>query len=376
MNKVGYLTSHASMNFGGLLQAYALQETIREMGYSCEIINYKPEVHDLKKHPIQFVMQRKGFLRTSLFGIQHHKEMQTRIEIIERFRRDYFSSKPDYPVGVPKLPEISKKYDILCVGSDQLWNLSQKDNENRVYMLDFEHSCKSFSYAISFGDGLQKMKREIEASLPLVSKFSAVSVREQEGADFLFSHGIEAKVVLDPTLMVDTEFWERFKGTKRLIEEPYILIYGFENANQKYEDLISGARKAAEMLNLPVINPVFSPKSGNVGFKNYLNCGPIEFINLVENARVLITNSFHGSIFAVLYDTPFVAIKGRNSGKDSRKANLFKLLKMEDRLVYPDEEWIKDKLLEKKYDMVESLLVEPRMKSKEYLHDALRRCES
>lgn len=376
MSKVGYLTSHASMNFGGLLQAYALQETIKEFGYSCEIINYKPEMHDLRKHPIQFVMQRKDFIGKSIFGVLHRKEMRTRMEIVERFRKEYLCPQPDNAIGMSDLPEITKQYDILCVGSDQLWNLNQKDNENRVYMLDFEHSCNSFSYAISFGDGLQKKKQEIEAAIPLISNFSAISVREREGADFLLSHGINSTVVLDPTLMVNTEFWDKIRGTQRLVEEPYVLVYGFENANQSYKDLIFGARKVSKLLNINVVNPVFSPALGNAGFNNYLNCGPIEFLNLVENATVLVTNSFHGSIFAVLCDTPFLAIRGRNSGEDSRKANLLRLLEMEDRWFYPDEEYRREKVLEKKYDKVETLLANQRMQSREYLQSALRRCEN
>lgn len=375
MKKVGYLTSHASMNFGGLLQAYALKEMILSLGYDCEIINYTPQVHDIKKHPIQFVLQRKGFINKAIFGCFHRKDLKKRMQIIGDFRRKYLNPQPSNALEVTDLPMSCKKYDLLCVGSDQLWNLHQKDNENRVYMLDFDHVCKSLSYAVSFGDGLQNKEKEIEDALPLIKKFTSISVREQEGKNFLEEHGIDAEVVLDPTLVVDESFWNRFRGKNRIVSKPYILVYGFENAHQKYGDLIAAARKAAGILKLPVVNPIFSPALGNAHFENYYICGPEEFVNLVENAEFVVTNSFHGSIFSVLCSTPFIAIKSRGIGIDSRKTNLLRILDMENRLVFPDEKWDMKELMLSDFEKNRELLGKHRKNSVDYLVKALKRCE-
>ena len=172
---VGLLTSHSSMNYGGLLQAYALREKIRECGYNCNIINYKPKVHDINKHPIKFVIQRKNFIKKGLFGIVHHDEIRQKMELLANFRRIYFDVEDDNVIDFKNLGDASKAYDILCVGSDQLWNLNQKDNENKAYMLNFDHSCPSFSYGVSFGDGLQEKKQDIENALPLIKQFECVS---------------------------------------------------------------------------------------------------------------------------------------------------------------------------------------------------------
>ena len=372
MKRVGLLTSHASMNFGGLLQAYALKETIKGMGYDCEIINYKPQVHDIKKHPLQFVLQRKGFIKKSFFGVTHYNELRKRMVLISNFRKKYYNIEDSYVVTEEMLSEESKKYDALCVGSDQLWNLSQKDNENRVYMLDFDYSCPSISYGISFGDGLQIKKKEIQDSLPLIRRFRHISVREREGQTFLSENNINAELVLDPTLMVRSNFWNAFKRKEKLVENPYIFIYGFENANQKYVDLIEAARKASKKLNKQVINPIMTPDLSYAGFTNMPICGPIEFINLVENANLVITNSFHGTIFSCLFNIPFISIRSKLSGKDTRKTNLLHLLCMEDRNVYWEDEWNWNEIMNMDNSKVDNQLNELREKSRHYLENALQ----
>ena len=374
MKKVGLLTSHASMNFGGLLQAYALQQTIKEFGFECQIINYKPQVHDLKKHPIQFVLQRKGFIKKGLFGVAHYGELKKKMSIIRKFREEYYGINEESVITKERLPAETDKYDILCVGSDQLWNLNQKDNEDKTYMLDFAHNCPSVSYAISFGDGLQKKRQEIEDALPLIRDFNYVSVRENEGKEFLDSHGISSALVLDPTLLVDTGFWDRFRNEERIIQEPYILVYGFENANQRYCDLIRAARRASEILNIKVVNPVMTPDLGNSGFENLYECGPEEFINLIDNASLVVTNSFHGSIFSSLFSTPFIAIVNRGSANDSRKGNLLKLLGLEKRAVGCDENWNMDEIMSFNFDSIDELLQAARLNSRIYLKHALEEC--
>lgn len=370
VKRIGLMTSHASMNFGGLLQAYALKETIKKLGYECEMVNYKPEVHDLKKHPLQFVFGRKGFFKKGFYGVTHYKALKERMQVISSFRKKYYEVDDSSFFGFDQLPEACSKYDLLCVGSDQLWNLNQKDNENRAYMLDFEHHCPAISYAISFGDGLQKKKEMIEASLPLVQAFRSVSVREQEGKDFLAEHGISSEVVLDPTLMVDPEFWNRFRTKKRIVKGKYILVYGFENASQKYADLIRAAKKMSEILDLPVVNPIMTPDLAYAGFKNYTKCGPLHFLNLVDNAEMVVTNSFHGTIFSALFGTPFISIKSDIGSMDPRKVNLLHMLNMEFRMYGPDERWDMNKLLSDEFDITDRLLSYRKM-SLDYLSNAI-----
>ena len=78
---------------------------------------------------------------------------------------------------------------------------------------------------------------------------------------------------------------------------------------QKYADLIRAAKKMSEILDLPVVNPIMTPDLAYAGFKNYTKCGPLHFLNLVDNAEMVVTNSFHGTIFSALFGTPFISIK-------------------------------------------------------------------
>ncbi|MBQ6350674.1 MAG: polysaccharide pyruvyl transferase family protein [Methanobrevibacter sp.] len=365
--KVGLLTSHASMNYGGLLQAYALQQTIISLGFDCEIINYKPHVHDLRKHPIQFLTQRKDFIRKGFLGITNYSALKSRIEKFDSFRRSYFKLGSEHTVTLDLLPEEAKRYDCLCVGSDQLWNLNQKDNENRVYMLDFPYEGKKISYAISFGDGLNKKRESIIDSLPLIQQFSAVSVREKEGLDFLLKNGIDASLVLDPTLMVNTEFWNRFKRKKQQIEGEYILIYGFENAYQKYDDLVFSGKRLSKKLGLPVINPILTPGLSYAGFRNFYECGPVEFLNLVDHASFIVTNSFHGSIFSLLFSRPFISITNENGMIDARKKTLFSTLGVENHIANPSEKWNMDLFQSEPLEKTNNSLYELRRKSTNFL---------
>lgn len=348
MLNVGLLTSHSSMNYGGLLQAYALQEKFGELGCKCTIINYKPQMHDIKKHPISFIMQRKNVISRSIFTIKNYSAFKKRMQIINEFKDQYFHSSPVMTISKDEIKEEADKYDIVCCGSDQLWNLSQNDNANKAYMLDYDRNNYTISYAVSFGDALKIKKQELSDSTELVRKFDAVSVRDDASAEFLREHGVDAAGTLDPILLIDEKFWERFQG-KKVINHPYILIYGFENANQKYEDLIKVAERFSYELRLPVVNVLMNPKIAKRNFENIYDCGPVEFLSLIQNATLICTNSFHASIFSIIYNRPFVSVFGCKGEKDIRKASLLSMLGLEKRAITLESHWNIEEIMNVNY---------------------------
>lgn len=368
--KVGMLTSHASMNYGGLLQAYALKTTIARMGHECDIINYKPQMHNVKEHPVKFVLERQHFVQKAWFGLTRLQAFRQRRELIDRFRADYLSPSPRKTVTVGEIPREAKEYDVVCCGSDQLWNLNQKDNENRAYLLDFDRSNTAITYAVSFGDGLREKYDETVASLPLIRHFDSIAVREVEGQDFLAKNGVKAELTLDPTLLAEDAIWDRFRFPA-CVEYPYILVYGFENAYQKYDELVAAARRLSDCLGLPVVNPVMNPDMAKARFVNKYACGPREFFNLVEHASFVCTNSYHGTIFSFLLDRPFIAVFDEGSPREGRKATLLDMLHMESRGVSSRDPWNMEKLMQVDYAKARKLLQEERERSMNYLAKAL-----
>lgn len=168
----------------------------------------------------------------------------------------------------------------------------------------------------------------------------------QGGQTFLKEHGVDATITIDPTLLADISLWDRLPDHD-LIGKPYILVYGFENAHQCYEDLIAVTRRASRELGLKVINPVMAPPLVKAGFNSYFGCGPEEFLNLVRHAKLICTNSFHGSVFSFLMQRPFLCVFGKEGEKEVRKANFLSTLELEHRAVSVDDAFDMDILLRK-----------------------------
>lgn len=374
MLNVGLLTTHACMNYGGVLQAFALQNTIESLGHICTIINYKPEMHNIREHPMQFITQRKDAFAKVFLSISHFQQLKRRLELFDTFRIKRLKVEPSTTVTKNDIAVEALKYDVICCGSDQLWNLGQKDNQDCAYMLDFPKKEYRFSYAVSFGDGLHVCKNRIMQSLPLLQKFDRISVREPGGQAFLKEHGVDATITIDPTLLADISLWDRLPDHD-LIGKPYILVYGFENAYQCYEDLITVTRRASRELGLKVINPVMAPPLVKAGFNSYFGCGPEEFLNLVRHAKLICTNSFHGSVFSFLMQRPFLCVFGKGGAKEVRKANFLSTLELEHRAVSVDDAFDMDILLRKDDARSYEHLELNRQNSLRWLRETLGRLE-
>jgi hypothetical protein len=368
--RIGLLAFQGSMNYGGVLQVYALQQTVKSMGHDCPIINYIPDMHDFKKHPLQYVLRRKNSLEKALFGLSNYDDFKTRQQLFSKFRSERLVLSPQQPVGYANLAQEAFKYDVVCVGSDQLWNLNQPDSANRAYMLDFDRSNRSITYAVSFGDGIRQKPEETIAAIPLMKRFSSISVREQEGLDFLHAHGIDAELALDSTLVADKNVWGPFLGKAPIVEGKYILVYGFANANQSYGDLIDVSKRASHELGLPVICPVMTPTMGRAGFTNKFACGPEEFLNLVEHASLVITSSFHGCVFSYLLNRPFAAVYG-DGRPEPRKDTLLALLGEEERKLSPIQNPDYDRYLHCNFEYADKRIASSRESSLRFLKNAI-----
>lgn len=367
MKKISTITFHASYNYGSCLQAYALQEVIKKI--MNEKINY--EIINLRT-PVQKEMYKsffekkdfKSFIKKIIFHSKK-KELYAKELLFEKFINDYLNITKEYN-SLEELKKEKWSSDIYIAGSDQLWNKYALDFDWSNY-LEFIDNGKKISYAASFGQNEQKWtKAEKERIKKNLLEFSSLSVRDTESFNNIKKLiNIEPEIHVDPTLLLKKEEWEKILPNKKIYNKDYIFLY-----NLKDKEYVKLAHKISKRLKLPVL----ISKDGKIeeifyGFKRKFDVGPLEFLLLIKNAKLVLSSSFHGTIFSIIFHKPFFALKGK---EDFRIQTLLKKMNLENRSI--DFNDYKEKCKEAynlEFNEADKLLEEERKKSKEYLERAL-----
>lgn len=302
--KISILTIQ-SINYGNRLQNYALQQTLMRFGHEVESLRRDPGL----KGPAQ---SKYRFLRSYIGRIRHLRDSAS---CFRRFdRKIHFSKLIVHPRFVS--PGIESEYDGFVVGSDQVWNPDFDFNSELDY-LPFVERHNKISYAASFG--VSNIVSNRERIGELLKGFSALSVREDAGSRIVRSlAGVEAEVVLDPTLLLDAEEWSDVEERPRFIHEtsPFLLKYVLG------EDIhVKDIEQFALKEKLQIVD--LCDKT--------LPVGPAEFIWLISHAKLVCTDSFHASIFSLLFHRPFVIFERRSADADmsSRFDSLCRIFGME-----------------------------------------------
>ena len=367
MKKISTITFHASHNYGSCLQAYALQETIKKIANNkieYEIINLRTPI---QKEMYKLFFEKKdfkSFVKSILF-YKNKKELYKKQELFELFLNNYLNLSKEYS----SLEELEKEQwssDIYIAGSDQLWNKYAIDFDWANY-LEFIKKGKKISYAASFGPRKQEWsKDEANRIKNNLKNFEYISVREKGSFDNVKKLiGVDAEVHVDPTLLLKKEEWEKILPNKKIYNKDYIFLY-----NLKDKEYVKLAHKISKRLKLPVL----ISKDGKLeeifyGFKRKFDVGPLEFLLLIKNAKLVLSSSFHGTIFSIIFHKPFFALKGKD---DFRIQTLLKKMNLENRSI--DFNDYKEKCKEAynlEFNEADKLLEEERKKSKEYLERVL-----
>lgn len=329
MKKVGIMTWYKYDNYGTVLQAYALSYTLKQLNCNPLFVNYHP------RKAVEGIVNKKLILKKikvviSDFIYQKYYSAD-RIKLYDEFRKIHIKeTKPCN--NYPELHALNDIFDGFVCGSDQIWSPSVFDEK---YFLSFvDDDAKKIAYAPSLGLTKitdESIKKQIKK---LVSLFGHVSVREQQGAELLKSLiGKDIQVVLDPTLLLNTQNWNALLEKSDFEDKElgdYLLCY-FLNPDYKYQIEV---RRLAKKFNLKIISiPMYKQcVLGKVPFE----VGPLEFISLIKNAKYVCTDSFHGMAFSINYNVPFSAFlrfgdKNPNN-QNSRVLSLLNLLSLEDRI--------------------------------------------
>lgn len=360
--KIAISTWYSNGNFGGTLQAYALQKTLTDFGYTSEFINLVDETSS-KSYKIKRKIKDMAILAYK------PKFYISRLKIFKFVRENLEISKPYYTYY--ELKEIgNEKYLAAICGSDQIWaNVGDKIDD--LSYLTFICPDRRIAYAPS--TGYNKIDKSLEKKFKqYVDEIRFLSVREKQGAEFIKElTGNEAKVVLDPSLLLNKQQWEKEikKNNNKLGTEKYIFCY-FLGDNKDY---ISYACELSKKTGYKLIG-LEAKYLSQRGIKK-VTAGPIEFLNYINNASYVLTDSFHGVCFSINLGKEFTVFKRFKDddpkNQNSRIINILEKVGLEDRFISPTDSV--DKLIKNKieHNNVQIVLDRERCKSLTYLKSSI-----
>lgn len=347
--KIGILTFYKVLNYGAVLQAYALQRALQKLGHEAFLVNYQPEALTKPYKVIHFKMLRhpsyclKLFRRIFLF------------KPFEQFERQFLKEGNPY-LSLKELIENPPGVDAYIVGSDQVWRTFFSGGED-TFFLPFENNALKISYAASCGGDYAFLQDE--RKVQLVRNFNAISVREQALGAELEKYNIPSQTVLDPTLL-DGDYAEFIRENKL---GDYILVYNVvSNANFR-----SKLRYLKKLTGLPVIN--IGPNHICGADKNLLGVSPADWVNLLYHARYVYTNSFHGVAFSVNFKKNFLYVPNGHVG-DGRVIGFLSDIGLQETVINKTEDI--DRRVATKYPFVDNgYLTKMREMSNRFLMEAL-----
>ena len=361
--KVGTLTFHRSNNYGAVLQAYALQTVLDQLGTTSQIIDY---VRPVKEESVFFPWW--GFKNCIIngFTLLHYTKAKLRYARFQEFRKNFFRISPKSYHSCEELEKAPPEGDAFICGSDQIWRPVLDHNRLRVYYLDFisAKKVKKIAYAPSFG--VSSVSGEFMQFIrPLINDIPYLSVREKTGQQIISQAAErEAQIVLDPCLLLRPEDWSPI-ALPPCVDPPYVLVY-CQSQRRSFRDLVRHLKK---LTRLPVV--VISPTALNLipdADHVIFEAGPQEFVGLFANASCICTNSFHATAFSLINRRPFWTTPIRLA--NSRLADLLNMIGLSNRQVNGAEDF-PDAPLEIDYSRAQEILDEARRNSITFLKNAL-----
>lgn len=308
--KIGVLTFHAAYNYGAMLQSYALFSYLTNKGYDVEYLDYRTEKMLTQYRLLSRPNSLKSILRNIVVLLTTYKTDKRRQEKFEQFlKRNIRLSRRIS--SADELSQASCDYDVMVCGSDQIWN-TELSISDEAYFLGFSDGHK-IAYAPSFGTCNKISDKEIE----WISGFNALSVREESGRKFLNkSLGQNVPIVVDPVFLLNKEQWYKFVPEKSLVEGEYIYFYTVGERHKSIETTQLIARKLG-------LRVVVSQSCGYTApypkdWIRIYDSGPLEFLQLIKNAKLVVGSSFHCAAFSIVFNQPFYTL----NPTDPRISNL------------------------------------------------------
>ncbi len=313
--KIGILTLHRANNYGAVLQCYALQQALTEVGHDVYVIDYRQPDTELSYKPISKerihrclsrpIALAKDILCTPLYYIKAKK--------FDQFRAKYLRCTQPFS----RLDMMPQDFDVYLIGSDQLWSIQCMGGHiEPVFFGNFPHPASSriMGYAISANEdslntiGLEQLKQ-------YAANFDCISIREAGIANWLKANNVcDARIDIDPTLLLNPTEWIKLASKQRPCKQRYLLSYYLMPEQKEV------AKKVARSHGLKYIE---------LGHKAH---SPADFLTWVKHAYCVVGGSFHITVFSILFNRKFYIIQ-KNSGFDIRSASLLKSLGLENHFI-------------------------------------------
>lgn len=350
---IGIVTQSLKGNYGGILQNFALQQVLLSLGHKVITFDYmqKPRFVDYLRCRVKRIL-RLADSRLEYYPKRNHPQI---CDFIDRniFKTHMFWNR--------YRSSLISWYDIqaLVVGSDQVWRPCYNHYlEDSFLQFARGYKMPKIAYAASFGTSeWEYTTKQARVCSKLLANFTAVSVRESSAINLASKLGAKAEQVLDPTLLLGKDGFDKIlnSATKTNDNDPYIGTYVLDKSEKKF-DLITQLQSELG------INLLLSSTQNEAGM------GPIEWIQRIKDSRFFITDSFHGTVFCILYHVPFVALCNSERGAD-RFSSLLNTLNLSNRLISDSNITEALNIVSEPidWDFVDAKLDDLRVKSREFL---------
>lgn len=381
--KVGILTINDYTNYGNRLQNYATQEIIKSLGFEVKTIvnktDYIPSKNNglikrtkkiirmdpqtiyrkLKNKVDQFkysnLINKIDYLRNRN---KINKNKQKKVKNFKKFTNGYIN-ETEYTIYEDSLiPNLDSKFDFFVTGSDQVWNPIFKHN-SYIDFLTFTTKEKRVAFSPSFG--ISEIPKEYIGNFTKwLNGFDYLSVRENAGAKIIKKlTGKTAEVLVDPTMLLNKEQWLNIAKTPtNKPKKKYLLTYILGDLTKKRKNEIN---HITQEMDLEIVD-LANPKNSDIFIS-----GPREFLYLINKADIFLTDSFHGTVFSILFNIPFVVFERKGSlNMLSRINTILNKFNLQNRYEMNLQEI--NKLYDINFESTEKILKQERKKSIEYLH--------
>lgn len=352
---IGIITFHRAHNYGAVLQCYALQEILRNMGYDVEVIDYRqPAIEHLyNKSQIEQIM-KNIFHPRALIGLKTAIKQQR----IKRERYEGFCSKflnTTEPCTANNIPEC----DVYIVGSDQMWSIDCVGGVvDPVYFGSFKRKADSKLVGFSISSNMLSLDRLNKRISEYIKNFNCISFREQKIADVISGiANIKFPVTLDPTLCAGPKLWDKVIKSEWK-DKKYIAVYHVKLrfASIVHKLIMQQAQRLAGLYNWDIIDL----STGEYSVEN--------FVSVIKYAQCVLTSSFHATVFSVIFSRPLFSVK-LHDGNDERYVNILNSIGMDKALV--DLDFTEEIPIKIDCNRVNEALIELRETSIDYLKSAL-----
>lgn len=391
--KIAVVSCYFKHNYGSMLQAYATQMALDKLNYDNETIDITGFDGEIKKAKLKYFAKAsltseillsklgmaKNVLKKKLSKGEYTNKIQIRDKKFDDFSKKYFRLSPIYSSMTELSNKCEERYSSVLVGSDQLW-LPANIVAN-YYTLSFvPDTVNTIAYSTSFGQS-QLPKSVAKKASVFLNKIKHIGVREETGQKLVKDIvGRNVPVVCDPTMLFTGEEWMSIQQETPIVDGKYIFCYFLGN-NPSHREFVKRLKKKTgyKVVALTHLDE-YIKSDENYADETPYDVDPADFVNLIRNAKYICTDSFHCSVFSILYRKQFLTFRRFNrdtiQSTNSRLDSLFNLVGVDNRFVNPEDDVRKYLNIDTDYDLVHEKLAKVREQSYIYLKKSLEDSES